>query len=59
MVGGGSYDDGADKNDDRGGGVDPGADDRGIEFYCGRYWSPELYFKNSVKILLPVIVAQA
>ena len=26
-------DDGADKNDDHGG-VDPGADDRGIEFYC-------------------------
>ena len=34
MVGDGSYDDGADGNDDGGGGVDPGADDRGIEFYC-------------------------
>ena len=36
MVGDGSYDDdGADKNDDRGGGVDPGKDDRGIDFIVG------------------------
>ena len=28
-------DDGAGDNDDRCGGVDPGADDRGITFYCG------------------------
>ena len=35
MVGDGSYDDGADKNDDRSGGVDPFKDDRGIDFFVG------------------------
>ena len=40
MVGDGSYDDGADKNDDRSGGVDPGADDRGIDFIVGGIGAP-------------------
>ena len=35
MVGDGSYDDGADGNDDGGGGVDPGKVDRGIVFIVG------------------------
>ena len=40
MVGDGSYDDGADGNDDGGGGVDPGKVDRGIVFIVGGIGAP-------------------
>ena len=60
MVGDGSYDDDADDYDGGGDRVDQHkVQTTGASHFIVGYWSSELYFKNSVKILLPVIVAQA